>query len=424
MRVSLKLKNEVANKLEVGITFFLLLYYLGINLPPIATQAWALLVFLIVPFLIIAHVKRYTWLVMRNIALLLVTICTTASVFWSSSPEATLSYSRAFLCSTAFGIYLATRYTLNEQIRLLLWLLGVFTLLNFLVPLVLPSYGISDSGWRGITRHKNELSGFMATSAILFLSMFVYVRRYRWLTLTVFLMALLLLILSQGKGSLGIFFGLLPILPVYKLAKQEYKLRAFLSICAVIIAGVFITSTLANLEFIVVDFLGKDMGFNGRDQLWTYLIDRGLERPLLGYGYAGFWNNRAESLGVALNFSWIQGVGDGGGNAHSSYVEVFLHLGLLGILLISISCLIFLFKVVMLLGLTRRIEYFWLLQFLLLLMITSYYESYGGFLAYRHLFWVLYVSYSYSISVHLRRIFQSGHKLANLKNQEYFLMKN
>ena len=409
----LKFKKNLIEKLEIGITFLLLTYYLGINISTPLTQAWALFGFLTIPLLILANLRRFLWVVTRDLILLLLIITVPISVLWSTSSADTLAYSRAFLSSVGFGIYLAVRYTPKVQIQFLFWLFSIATFLNFVVPLIAPSYGIDftyqgGAAWQGITRHKNELSAAMAMISSFFLTFSIYGSKYRWATFFGAGLAFLLLLLSKGKGSLGMFIGLLPLLVLYKIAKQEYRLRTFLTISTFIIGIVIAIVTLFNIEFIVVDI-------NGRDQLWNYLVSRGLERPWLGYGYAGFWSNLEEGLGVAVRFPWIVGAGEGGGNSHSSYIEVFLQLGFLGLSLVVLSFSIVLARVILLLGLTRQKEYFWMLQSLLMLAITAYYEAYGGFLAYRHIFWILYTSYAYTSAIHCHRIFHTGNKLANLK---------
>lgn len=399
------------SKLEAGIVYILFIYYLGLNLPASLTQIWALFGFLTIPLLILWNYKRFSWVLLRDIPILLLIVVVPGSVLWSASPDATLAYSRAFLCSTAFGIYLATRYTPKEQMQFLIYILAIFTCLNFI-------FGIpSGTGaWQGITRHKNELSGAMSMIGTFFLTLGIYGSlKYRWIALILTVLAFLMLFLSQGKGSLAIFIGLLPLLPLHKFAKQEYRLRTILVISALSIIAVIAVLVTLNLEFIVVDILGKDLGGNARDKVWTYLIDRGLERPWLGYGYAGFWNDPEEGLGAAIKFPWIGGAGDGGGNAHSSYVEIFLHLGWLGLSLVVLSIFTVLARLIFLHALTKQIEYFWMIQSLLILICTSFYESYGGFLAYRHWFWVLYVSSAYSSAIQLHRILKSRNKLIDLQ---------
>lgn len=406
------LKKHLRKKLELGITFLLFFYYTQPNIPTSIFQAWALFGFITVPLLILGQWKQFIWVATRDLPLLMLIIVVPISILWSTSPDSTLGYSRAFLCSTAFGMYLATCYTSKEQIQLLVYFFSIFIIPNLIVPLILPSYGI-DAGWRGITRYKNVLAAIMVMTATLFLDFSLYKRRYRWAALIGTFLAFLILLLSQGKGSLGIFIELLPLLPIYKVIKQEYRLRTVLGICAVIIAGVITIAISVNLQFIVVDLLGKDLGGNGREELWTYLIERGLERPWLGYGYAGFWTNPIEGLGVALKFPWIEGAGQGGGNAHSSYIEAFLQLGWLGLSLLTLSILTFLVRVVILLSLTKQIEFFWMIQLLLIVAISSSSDSIG-FLDYRNLFWVLYVSSAYSTAVYLNRVFKTNKKLVKV----------
>lgn len=397
MYSSLKIKKKLVNKIEIATIFLLFFYYLGPNLPRPVIQAWALFGFFTIPLLILSCWKQFVWVLKQNFILSVLIAYVPLSFLWSTNPDITLTYSRAFIFSTAFGIYLATRYSPKEQVRLLIWLLSVYTLINLIVPLVMPSYGI-EGGWRGISTYKNSLAATMVMATMLFLDIYFYGHRYRFKALIGAGIAFLILLLSQGRGSLGIFVGLLPILPFYKIVKQGYKLKIILGIFAILICGIIALTIFTNLEFIVVDLLGKQMDLTGREPLWNYLIDRGLERPWLGYGYAGFWTNPTESLGVALKFSWIGGVGEGGGNSHSSYIESFLQLGWLGLSLMLISLSITLGRVILLLALTKQIEFFWMLQFLLLITIISYYDS-MGFLDYRNLLWVLYISIAYSSAV-------------------------
>jgi O-antigen ligase len=413
----LKLNQTNAKRLEILLLFGIYLYYLGFNISEQATQLWALLCFICVPLLIARCWKHYFWVLSKNLPILIALIIVPISVLWSTSPEHTLAYSRAFICSTAFGIYIAARYNPNEHMQHLAWLFGMSILLNLIMPLLVPSYGISEGFWRGINRHKNELSAAMALTATFFLTNALYINikiKERCFAFLGVCISIFILVMTQGKGSLSIFTGLLTILPLNQLIKQKYKLRTCLIISATFIVFFLIVSVALNFEFIVVDLLNKDVGLNGRDNLWNYLIDRAIQRSWLGYGYGGFWTNPEEGKGVAVLFPWIGGVGEGGGNAHSNYMDVFLQLGWLGLITIAISIMTTLIKIILLLGISKRNEFFWMLQSTLFLAITSYYESYGGFLAYRHLFWVLYVSYSSYAGIYFYRVFLTRKKILKL----------
>jgi exopolysaccharide production protein ExoQ len=415
------LNQHLSRNIELGITFCLSAFYLGIDLPSPIPSALALVSFLIIPLLIIRQWKEFIYVATRDIPLILAVGLAVISVVWSTNPEATLAHSRALLFSTAFGIYLATRYPPKEQMRLMVWLFGIYMLLSLITSLILPSYGtdINTEGlsWQGIAGHKNALSAAMGMAAMLFLDLALYGYKYRPILSLGAGISFLLIVLSKGKGGLGVFMALLPLLPLYKLAKQEYRLRTFFGIFAFVIGLVMILATLVNLKFITVELLGKDMELTGRIPLWNYLIQRGLEKSWLGYGYGAFWTNPKEVLQVALNVPWMSSIADGvtKAHAHSAYIDLFLQLGWLGVSLVTLSFVTILVRVVLLLGLTKQIEYFWMLQLLLFMAMGNIANNSGEFLAYRSLYWVLYVSTACSTAIHLKRILKTGNKLENLQ---------
>ena len=257
----------------------------------------------------------------------------------------------------------------------------------------------------------------MGVAAMLFLDLALYGYKYRRVFSLGAGISFLVLVLSKGKGGLAVFMGLLPLLPLYKIAKQEYRLRTFFGIFAFVISVVLIVGTLINLEFITVELLGKDVTLTGRVPLWNYLIQRGMEKPWLGYGYGAFWHDPQEILQIALNVPWMSTIADGSvtAHAHNAYIDLFLQLGWVGLSLVILSFVTLLFRVVLLLGLTKQIEYFWMLQLLLYMAIGNLANNQGQFLAFRSLYWVLYVSTACSTAIHLKRILKTGNKLENLQ---------
>lgn len=413
-------KSKIS-KIELGVTFFLGLFYLGINLPRPIPSAFALLSFIIIPVLIFRQWRSFIYVATRDWVLLLTVGIAVVSVIWSINPGETLASSRAILSTTAFGIYLVTRYTPKEQLSLFACLFAIYTLINILAAVVLPSYGmpyrVHDGGGvvlQGVAGHKNQLAAVMAMTATLFLDICIYSDKYRKVTATAAAIAFIALLLTKGKASLAVFIAMLCLLPLYRVTKVDYRLKTFFSICAFLIVAVIVTLTLINLELIVVDLLGKDMNFSGRIPLWEYLIDRGMEKPFLGYGYGAFWTDPTEKLGVQLN-TWINAL-EAGGNSHSAYIELFLQLGFVGASLVVLSFATVLIRVILLLGLTKQIEYFCMLQLLLFIAISSYSEVFIGLLiSYRSLYWVLYVSICCSTAIQLKRILKTGNKLVNLE---------
>ena len=119
--------------------------------------------------------RQFIDIVISNgkLLLLLVGIAST-SVLWSVEPEVTLRQSVGLICTTLFGVYIAVRYDLGQQLRLLAWTLGIAALLSLVFALALPSYGFFDEGggrgetWLGIYEHKNALGRIMVLGALVF----------------------------------------------------------------------------------------------------------------------------------------------------------------------------------------------------------------------------------------------------------------
>ncbi|MEM9007490.1 MAG: O-antigen ligase family protein [Cyanobacteria bacterium P01_F01_bin.86] len=400
--------KNLLDRMEEGAVYILLAYYMRPNVPGPIGKIWALLGFLIIPLLIFRKWKGFAYVATRDFLPILMVLLALLSASWSINSTATLAYGRALVASTAFGIYFATRYSLKEQLNIIFRIILVFTILSFLAGLLVPSYGTSfvrGGVWQGIYRHKNELSGAMALATSSFLVVALYgLKKQRSAALLGALLGFFLLLSSEGKGSLAIFSGSLFLLPLHKMVKQEYRLRVVTFIVFLLTLSLVSISTIVNLEFIVVDLLGKSLALNSRQPLWTLLIDLGMQKPWLGFGYGGFWIDPSNAQAVAVEFPWISGVGTGGGNAHNGYVELFIQLGFLGLIPVIAHVLMTLSRSVFLFGMKKDLENLWFLLLLFNIMSTSFYESYASFLAYRHWFWVLYISGSYSTLMEVRKL--------------------
>ena len=405
-------RKKISQKIEYAATYITLIYYIGPNVSNIVTKAWTLLTFTVVAFLFFKRHNKFVYVATRDFLLIFIVGLAFFSALWSIEPTTTLAYGRSLLFSTGFGVCLATKYTLREQVKLICNVLALVTILNLLIPVLFPSYGIgSDSfitgeAWRGIHKHKNELSGAMSIGTILFLMLTLYSSelKQRLATFLGSVCGFCALILSQGMGSLGIFVGSLLLIPLYKIVRQEYRIKLLILIVFLTVLTIVSIATVFNFEFIVVDLLGKDTNLNSRGPLWSLLITLGQEKPWLGYGYGGFWIDLSTARNVAVEFPWIGGAGEGGGNAHNGYIEIFLQLGWIGLLSMSVHILLTLARVIFVLSMKKKLEYAWLLLLVFIMTATSSYESYGSFLTYRHWYWVLYVSGSYSLLIEQRNM--------------------
>jgi O-antigen ligase len=382
---------------------------MGVALPSPLPKLMNVLTYPIIAILVILHWKRLSWVATRDISLLLFVGTAFASVFWSVKLGGTLGGFRGLLRTFLFGAYLTTRYSLKEQMKILAWVFGIGAILSLAVALAIPSYGTRGKGvWMGIFAHQNLLGFAMTIGAILFLLTAIKERKPNWLAWSGFGLAVVLTVLTHGSGPLVSLLLLLLLTPVYKLVRQQYKLRVILLSMICILAGSAAIFIFANLETILVDILGEGLTFNGRTPIWDLIVEKTWERPWLGYGYNAFWKSDAGAYVILHTWASNEGAKEAveqGFNAHNGYFELLPQLGFLGISLYAISLVTVFVRVFILLGSTQKIEFFWLLQFLVFISVSNLGDAMAiSILAPNNSYTAIYVSICLSTAIEWRRI--------------------
>lgn len=343
-----------------------------------------LLIYLLTFCFLAPHWKRALYLLVKEKLLLVLLIWVGLSIFWSADPSQTMNRSIALMGTTLFGIYLATRYSLKQQLHLLAWMFGIAIVLSILFAVGLPRYGImggTHTGtWRGIYTHKNTFGSMMALSATVFLLRAVGSKsRKLWLGL---LFSVLLLLLSRSTSPLSHLILLIPTFFIFRTLRWRYRSRTFiLSLLTVIGFSTF--SLVVLYAESLVGLVGKDLTFTGRSKVWGYTWDMIQARPWLGYGYSSLWS----SLGSETGFIW-RAVGWEPPNSHNGFLELWLGLGLLGLGLFVLQFLCGLFRAISLISQSRTPEYFLPFLALLYTVLTNLTES--TLLDRNSIYWVLY----------------------------------
>lgn len=193
--------------------------------------------------------------------------------------------------------------------------------------------------WRGVTMHKNCL-GVVCLVSMLFLVQTIY-RRWkkiesasRWENYALGVILLQTLFLMRGGGSYSassILCTVLGLTLIFHVRRFKGEAVAFTwqGLMLVALAGVVAVglkvSEISPLA-IVAQALGRDTTLTGRaDDIWPILLKEGMKRPILGSGYGDFWN---------LETGGINDGPDGVNEAHNGYLEVFLNLGVMGLIVL------------------------------------------------------------------------------------------
>jgi exopolysaccharide production protein ExoQ len=300
---------------------------------------------------------------------ILVTIAT-LSFLWSANPSATLIEIRPLFRAMFLGAYMAARYSTKDQMKLFAWAIGIIAVLS------IPSAIQGNIEWGNILYFKNLFSCLMGLGTLLFALISISDRRNRLITLIMLVVSFLFLILSQGKTSLSALLVSLCIIPLYQIVKQNYKIRIAIFLTALLVAGSSVILIFNNLEFIVVDTLGKNLEFNGRVPIWTLMFDKIWEHPVLGYGYVGFWSS--DNAFYVVDNSWASSDREVRFNAHSGYIDLLLQLGFAGLFMYLLHILTILKRVIQLFVLNKSIEYLWMLLYLVFVLLVNVSDSFGA----------------------------------------------
>lgn len=306
--------------------------------------------------------------------------------------------------TTVFGVYLATRYSLREQLQLLAWTFGLIIILSFVFAIALPSYGLmsfQEGGihagtWRGVMTHKNILGRIIDISAIVFLLLSFknsgLQRKYRWVTWTGFILSAILIILSTSKTAIVVFLTLTAIVPLYRIWRSRYTQVVPLTIAVILVLGSAATLLLDNLP-IIANALGKDLTLTGRTDIWTIMLELISERPLFGYGFNSIWQSWDNEVTAYLwnSLEWECPYG------HNGFMDLLAELGISGLIVFSISYVAACIRGILWLRITRTAEGLWPLMYLSFLLIYNITES--SLLATNSIFWILYVSIVFSMAV-------------------------
>lgn len=342
----------------------------------------------LVTFLLLAARWRYVVRVAARDKLLWILVgIALASVLWSDAPEITLRRSVALIGTTAFGVYLATRYKVGDQQRLVAWALAIAAVLSLLLALALPSYGVSSDiyaqGWRGVYSHKNQLGSIMALSTLLFFLLALASRKRRWAACAGLILSLGLIILSNSKTALVVCLVVLALLPVYRALRWPITLAVPVITSAWLLGGGVVVWGLNNAEAIL-GALGRDPTLTGRTELWSLVTTMILRRPWLGYGYNGFWEGNEGS------YFWISLNGFQPTSAHNGFLDLWLQLGLLGVLAFVLSFLLAFLRAAAWARVDKTIESLWPLMYLTFMLLYSMTES--SIMNRNDIYWALYAA--------------------------------
>ncbi|WP_264778504.1 O-antigen ligase family protein [Deinococcus aetherius] len=254
------------------------------------------------------------------------------SCAWSIDPSLSIRRVFALLGTTIFGLYLADRFSMSAFLILLGRTLLLGAILSVIFVIFIPELGTHTpdgrgSAWRGIYWHKNMLGRISVISTITFALLSLQNSRHWWLAVLLSLGLLGMASSATGLFVLGatIFWWI-----ILRLLRQRLQLLSLTLVLLISCGGGALIWLSENYE-LLLDAFGRDVTLTGRFPLWTAVVEYALRQPWIGYGYAAFWTAKDGWAPEVWSL-----VGWTVPHAHNGFLDIWLALGYIGVLLFVI----------------------------------------------------------------------------------------
>lgn len=319
------------------------------------------------------------------------------STLWSIDSGATLRRSIWLGLTTAFGLYLAWRHDWKSLLNVLAAGFIVLIAGSLALGLLAPSVGRMTfehpGAWSGLWTHKNTLGGIMALGVAICAAAAIVTpeRRNLWIGCAVAAFALVLLSTSKTAliaSALGI--GVIG----FSMLVRRGPLHAIMAgavVGAFLVAGVGIVFLAPDL---IVAALGRDLTLTGRTDIWEASARFVEAKPWLGYGYYAFWlPDNGPAYWVREAVAWQVA------SAHSSWLELALGLGRVGVVLFALQLFATLSRGV---GVVMQPQAgLWAPAFLATFALYTLSESHA--LQANNIFWIIYVAVAGRLALDARQ---------------------
>jgi O-antigen ligase len=352
-------------------------------------QGNILAVFAMTVLILVSNWRSVRVLFSATWPVLLPVLLAACSVYWSVDPQLSLYRTIALAGTTAFGMFLAIRFSLEEQLRLLALVLGVVACASVLVALLLPEYGVMtgphSGAWSGVFFHKNPFGRIMALATLVFFLLVIGSRELRPVALLGMALSIALVFASLSEASLIVALACLAGVGVLSAVRLSRRKRIVALLIGATVGALTAIWAIQHGETILAR-LGRDPTFTGRTELWVLLLEKARVHPWLGYGYGAFWRGDIGVSGEVQEalHGWYPI------HAHNGFLDLLLELGTVGLLIFLLPLGIYGYRTYAW-GLAQRSPLcYWPPTYLLFLILSNLAES--ALVRQNNIYWALYIS--------------------------------
>jgi len=324
----------------------------GLNMESGSPLDRAFLTALLFLGLIILFRRRFSWssAIRENIWMMLLIGYMLASILWSDIPYISLKRCMREIIAVVMAFLVLSEPEPRQALRSI-FRRFTYVLIPFSYVLIhyFPMYGrlysrrLGEVSWIGVAQQKNSL-GLLCLVATFFLIWTLIMRRqgrdvpavwYQTL-LEAFILILAFWLMGgpqhnfsySATTNVSLIVGLSTLIGLHWTKKRGTVLgqKVLLALIAFIICYGTVTPLIGRLSLMdVSSFFGRNETVTGRSEIWAILVPYAMEKPILGHGFGGFWTTEMRALSSS--------------SSHNGYLDVFLNIGLFGLLFLAIYIL-------------------------------------------------------------------------------------
>lgn len=328
---------------------------------------------------------------LRHLLLLAILGLAVVSVAWSVEPSVTQLRSLMFLTTAGVGWHLGSRFTLAEQLDIVI-ATGAVAVGSSIVALVAwPEAAKSTNGvlgeWSGVYVNRNLFALVLCTTLLAVLLRWGSADRARRLAMGALAVLAVWLLWRSGARTGPVSLAAAVVVIVLAILVRQLLVRRdaapLLSAGAMLAAGVAVMVMAARAEDLALELLGREPTLTRRTDMWR--IDRDLiaVRPWRGWGFEAIWAHQpAIDYAAPRFFAYPY-------QAHDGYYEMALSLGRIGLFLLLALIVVTLVRAVALAWADSRAVALWPLGIATFAVAANISESL--FVA-NEVLWALFVS--------------------------------
>ncbi len=184
--------------------------------------------------------------------------------------------------------------------------------------------------WRGIFPHKNQAGASM----VIFVFVGMFVAHVRGLALggLIVVPAAIFLLFTQSKTAIAMLPLVLIVAHVVARSRRPAAAAALVVALLALINLLSVGSVYFEPVRNAIGSIMPDATFTGRTDIWNFALQYAARRSITGYGFSAFWGTEQVVYGLSASSKWANGATD----AHNSYVNLALTVGMPGLVLVII----------------------------------------------------------------------------------------